>query len=122
MQEFDLDIKIFDGPELIFSKDLYVLSTMKVDKRGNGELFIQKCFVEHLDDLCSTEDEKKRILDEFVAQHKEEFDKDHNKENPFYGHDEEFQKYVRKRYTTLFDYIDRMLDRVLAEKQGANCE
>lgn len=116
MQELDLDIKVFDGPELIFSKDLYVLSTMKVDKQGKGELYIQKCFIDNLDDLCSSKDEKSEVLNEFVAQQKEEFDKDNNKENPFYGHDEEFQKYARMRYRALFDYIDRMLDRVLAEK------
>lgn len=116
MQEFDLEIKVFDGPELIVSKDLYILSTMKVNKRGKGELYIQKCFIEHMDDLCSTEEEKNRVLKEFVAQQKEEFDKDNNKENPFYGHDDEFQKYVRKRYNALFGYIDRMLDRVLAER------
>lgn len=116
MQEFDLDIKILNEPELIFSKDLYILSMMKVDKRGKGELLIQKCFVDHLDDLCSTEEEKNRVLEEFVAQNKEEFDKGNNKENPFYGHDEEFQKYARTRYKALFGYIDRMLDLVLAEK------
>jgi hypothetical protein len=116
MKDFDLEIKIFDGPELIFSKDLYILSTIKVNKQRKGTLFIQKCFVDHLDDLCATKEEKDNIMKEFVAHMKEEYDKDNNNENPFYSHDEEFQKYARKRYKALFGYVNRMLDRVLAER------
>lgn len=116
MRDFSVDVKVFDGPELIASKDLYILSYMRMDDEGKGELWIQKCFLDNLGDLCSSEAEKERVLDEFVAQQKEEFDMQNNEENPFHGHAEEFQNYCRKRYKILFGYVERLLDRMLLKK------
>lgn len=71
----------------------------------------------HLESLCDTKEEKEKVLKEFVAQQMEEQDMMNNEENPFHSHEDEFQRYSRERYTVLFGYVGRLLDRVPAERQ-----
>lgn len=112
-----IEVKVSASPYAFASREAYGVAALEMKSSDQGTLIVHENFLKYLEELVPSDDERKTILQSLLGYHLEKYKMQTDKSHPLHGQPAAFEEYCKVKYKKLFSYVERMVDRVISERE-----
>jgi len=109
--------QVSQSPYCFVSRDAYLVAVLEMNNNEEGTLIVHENFYRYQDQLLANEHEKQRVNDELLEYHIEKHYMQTQSLSSYNLREADFETYSKRKYSKLFDYIEKMVDAFFFEKE-----